>query len=98
MTPGSCYTQLAKGMYRFRIIDNCGNGIISDVTVDTLLALSMGHQGTFCAGTNAKFYSSPLALESPYLWTGPRCFSSTNDPVFSNVEKYTLTQSMPGCN
>lgn len=99
----SVFTGLARGAYRFRIIDNCGNGIINDVAIDTLSRPAIGSEGTFCGGTEAMLYSPALAPEATFLWTGPDDFSSVNDSVFfnpvtaSNIGKYTLNQTLLGC-
>jgi len=99
----SVFTNLSAGTYKFRIIDQCGNGVVSSISIDTLGNPVVKGNGTFCIGDNSFVTSPPIFEGATYHWTGPNGFSSTNDTIFFSpltsldTGKYFLTQQVPGC-
>lgn len=95
----------AQGRYTYTVTSPGCNTLTDTISVriiPTVPAL-LGSNSPLCQGS-ALYLSTNLVPGSPYIWTGPNGFSSTQQsPSISNATPlasgvYTLTVQQPGCN
>jgi hypothetical protein len=100
----SHFTNLTKGVHRFRVLDQCGNGVVQQIAIDTLLKPKIFIQGSdLCLGSDIVIFSPEQFTDATYFWTGPNNFTSTDDSItfnpltYTDLGTYTVTQNIPGC-
>lgn len=99
------FTGLAAGIYRFRVLDNCGNAVVQNIEVDELDNPTFILDGTFCVGDDSSITAVPIADPSDiqYSWIGPNGFSSDQQTIQFNpitnddLGTYTCTQTIISC-
>lgn len=97
------FNGLSEGTYKFRVLDACGNGVVTTVQVKKLETPLITNSGVFCVNQNAQLNSNAMVPGVTYAWTGPGGFTASSSSVsftplvMANAGTYTVTQTIGAC-